>query len=62
MTLTNSYSQSISYLDNDEKDDVGITDAIRMMKSMSLIVTPLNHRKRYKQGLLHRGANQILKH
>lgn len=33
MTLTNSYSQYISYLDNDEKDYVHIMDAmdIRMM-------------------------------
>lgn len=38
MTLTNSYSQSISYLDHDEKDDVGITDAMGIM-IMSVLPT-----------------------
>ena len=35
MTLTNSYSQYISYLDNNEKYDVGITDAIEVKTSNS---------------------------
>ncbi|WP_255483350.1 hypothetical protein [Commensalibacter melissae] len=39
MTLTNSYSQSISYLDNDEKDDVHIIDAMGI-GIMSVLPTP----------------------
>lgn len=39
MTLTNSYSQSISYLDNDEKYDVHIMDAM-VIRIMSVLPTP----------------------
>lgn len=39
MTLTNSYGQSISYLDNDEKDDVHIMDAMGI-RMMSVLPTP----------------------
>ncbi len=39
MTLTNSYSQSISYLDNDEKDYVHIMDAMGIWM-MSVLPTP----------------------
>lgn len=38
MTITNSYSQSISYLDNDEKYDVHIMNAMGI-RIMSVLTT-----------------------